>query len=298
MALISKHYLDCFTLEKSKLDRLVSLSREKLAGDSNKIEEKYRVRHIDGTYLHVDSLDHLYRLHNSGRKQIEDLSVELSTQSNEKPDETSLVELKFSGDRRWIGIDSVVMGSDSKWVSETFALLEEQVERCIKRGFMYIPVPSSILRLALLVSLVVLIPIVLLLLYLPERNLAYHMWLSKTDIQEIAAELKTSPTISADQSLAILNRQIANLNSQLQDKPIKASWPIFFVIAPLLIILGAFAYLIRHCYPRAVFIWGDMEEWYQTIQRRKAFIWNTIFASTLLSVVSGLFLMGVDSFFK
>lgn len=296
MAHIHKFYTNPFVLEKSKLDRLVTLLRERFNSPSSDVHERYLVTHEDRTFIEVESLDALYQLHNSGRKRIKELRVWIIDKSKQTSDKERFAEVRFSDDedRIFPVIHSLVDDEDSKWASATFALVEEQVERCIKKGGMYaFIIPSQIWKLLLPLSLVFIV-FAGTLIYLPSRELANDMWLTKEDVEEIQSSLQTSSIISAEQHLTILKKQIMNLDSRLHNKPWKVTWPMLLIICPLLVVIGAIAYLVYRCYPAAVFLWGDMEEWYQGILKRRSIVWNTIILSTAVSVIAGLFLMGIE----
>ncbi len=64
--------------------------------------------------------------------------------------------------------------------------------------------------------------------------------------------------------------------------------------APFAIILVALAYLYLRCYPRAVFLWGDAEDWYASILNKRKLVWSTIVLTLLLGIVLDLFALAIN----
>jgi len=63
--------------------------------------------------------------------------------------------------------------------------------------------------------------------------------------------------------------------------------------APFLIMLTALGYLYLRCYPGAIFLWGDAEEWYTAILNKRKFIWSTIVVALILGIVLDLFTLAI-----
>jgi hypothetical protein len=58
----------------------------------------------------------------------------------------------------------------------------------------------------------------------------------------------------------------------------------YVVLIPLVFIIIAFFYLILRCYPVTVFNWGDVNEWYENICRKRKTVWEVI----MVAVIGGL----------
>lgn len=275
MSHIIKTYRSAYVLEQTKLNRLVAVLRERIAVPPDQLKEQYEIRHRDHTAVTVESLDRLYEFHNSGKKSIDSLVIQVSRAIHDDEKERSAY-LSFTTDDRSGAIQLMVVDDDPRWAADTFAAIEEQVERCLKADLMYTlasPLRISIIPL-LLISL--LIAAFSVLLSDSSRDLSIRMWLAKSDIQQIAAEIDASPTFSQEQHLAIFKRQIKNLQSSMDRKAIRITWPIAFVAFPALLAIICFVYLINKCYPPTVFLWGDAEEWYQNIIKKRNYVWTTI----------------------
>jgi hypothetical protein len=79
---------------------------------------------------------------------------------------------------------------------------------------------------------------------------------------------------------------------------ILADWRFWLVLSPVVIIAFAVFYLFKTCYPSAVFLWGDMEEWYGKLLRRRSIIWQVIVISMSVGILSNLFVFGLAGYFK
>jgi hypothetical protein len=78
---------------------------------------------------------------------------------------------------------------------------------------------------------------------------------------------------------------------------ILADWRFWLVLSPVVIIAFAVFYLFKTCYPSAV-LWGDMEEWYGKLLRRRSIIWQVIVISMSVGILSNLFVFGLAGYFK
>lgn len=298
MANIAKSYRSSFVLEQSKLNRLISILRERLTVSSHPPKETYQVRHADGTIVTIESLERLYEFHNSGKKQIEQLEINVDPQPSEDADSKYRgATIEFTNQRGSGNVSIIVADSNPKLAAETFATIEEQVERSFKNGFMY-SLSSHFPLLILPILSVFAFLLLFTLLLMPQGTRSTTMWLTKAEIDEIAIDLEKPSAIPQEQQLAILKRQLNNVRKSLETPRLRLTWPMIGVGVPVLIVIVAFIYLVKRCYPPTVFLWGDAEEWYQNILTHRSFVWNTILASTAVSILSGLFLMGVDSYFR
>lgn len=59
------------------------------------------------------------------------------------------------------------------------------------------------------------------------------------------------------------------------------------LVAPVGLLICAFGYLAR-LYPGAVFLWGDVEDWYKSILRRRNTVWNVVIATLVLGLIANL----------
>jgi hypothetical protein len=294
MAFNLKYYRDPFVLEKSKLDRLTVLLREAI-GPSPGLEEHYEIHHADGTLTFLETTDKVFQLDNSGKKLITSLKVRVASMSVDAPQSLREVDVTFEENLNGAKTSISVLDPDPRWVASTFALLEEQVERCLKKDILHrLAASQPPAQIALLICSAILMVITILLVD-KRFELRNHMWLSPTDMAEIETQLSDPAPLTQDQYLAIVKRQLKNLRHPFSTRPFEFSWSRFFVFAPILIMSASLLYLILFCYPSAIFLWGDREGWHSNLLKRRAFVWNAILASTAISILSGLFVLGIQS---
>ncbi len=296
MALNFKSYSDPFILEKSKLDRLATLLRETIDPSPN-LEEHYEIHHADGTLTILESTDKVYQLDNSGKKLISSIKLRMASNSADATGTPREVEVEFEEDLHGARTTLSVLGPDPRWVASTFALIEEQVERCLKKDILYGLASSRLSgRLSIFMPIAFLM-VIALLLSTSGLELRNHMWLTTMDMAEIKTQLSDPTPLTQDQYLAIVKRQLKNIQRQSSTRAFQFSWPHFFILGPILVIVASLFYLVRFCYPSAIFLWGDREDWYSRLLKKRAFVWNAILASTTVGILTGLFVLGIQSFF-
>jgi hypothetical protein len=296
MALNFKSYSDPFILEKSKLDRLATLLRETIDPSPN-LEEHYEIHHADGTLTILESTDKVYQLDNSGKKLIRSLKVRMASKSADAPGSPREVDVTFEDVLHGARTTISVLAPDPRWVASTFALIEEQVERCLKKDILYGLTASRLSgRLSLLMPIAFLLVITLLLLD-KGHELRNHMWLSPTDMTEIKSQLSAPAPLTQDQYLAIVKRQLKNIQRQSSTRAFQFSWLHFFILGPILLIVASLFYLVRFCYPSTIFSWGDREDWHSRLLKQRAFVWSAILASTTVGILTGLFVLSIQSFY-
>lgn len=299
---IFKSYNDPFVLEKSKLDRIAAVIREAM-GPSPDIFERYEVHHSDGTVTILESIDKLYQLHNSGKKLITRLEINIASGAIDPKEASRLIEVMFMESSYGSRVFIKVFDPDSRWTSSTFALIEEQVERCLKAGILHrVITPQSLFSLAFTYGFVIVFVLAMAInfgLYANTQlqQLRNNMWLAPADITELNAQISDSTPLTQEQYLAIIKRQLRNLQGVSSSKPFQFSWKHLFVALPIIIVIASFFYL-RTCYPAAIFAWGDREEWYDQLLKRRAYVWGTILGSLTLSILANFFVLGIESFYK
>jgi hypothetical protein len=68
--------------------------------------------------------------------------------------------------------------------------------------------------------------------------------------------------------------------------------------SPVLVIVGSLLYLIGKCYPSAVFLWGDVGEWYERLVGRRRAVWQLVVGATLIGILSNLFVFGLADYLR
>jgi hypothetical protein len=158
--------------------------------------------------------------------------------------------------------------------------------RCRRSNFPVIVLLFSLLTMAMFGTLVAA-------LFLPTSDLDASsretLWLSPNDLSELGKLLEQTDQFPPDRVGEVLGRQVRNVIAQ-QNRPgfsFLWDWRILSIVAPVIILIGSFAYL-RSCYPQAVFLWGDAEEWYQGLVARRKTVWTVIIAAVLIGIITNL----------
>jgi hypothetical protein len=130
------------------------------------------------------------------------------------------------------------------------------------------------------------------------------MWLSDHDLEQLRPLTEQMSPLTSEQIGDIQRRQLRNIldgrdqsGSRLIMR-ILADWRFWLVLSPVVIIAFAVFYLFKTCYPSAVFLLGDMEEWYGKLLRRRSIIWQVIVIAMSVGILSNLFVFGLAGYFK
>jgi hypothetical protein len=301
MPAIYRARTDPFVLDSSKLTRLMNVIKEALAPLADPRADSFLLFLSDYRHVDLDALDHVLALDNSTRARVQRLSILCGAGHNTDGSPRNAITLAFEGTNRPRHMIRIsVEGESTKWVSNTFSVVEEQVERTFNSSFwarMIADPKAHVIMVALagltLGLLTVGIP------YLLESQLWKSMWLTSDDLRELS---QTPGILLGDGSVLpseLLKRQLVNLAAE-QDRSrfqLFQDWRVYVVLLPFFIMAGSLVYLTR-LYPPAVFLWGDAEEWYRGIQRRRDILWNVVIGSLLLGFVTNLAVFAFGDLFS
>jgi hypothetical protein len=129
------------------------------------------------------------------------------------------------------------------------------------------------------------------------------MWLIDHDLEQLRPLTEQMSPLTSEQIGDIQRRQLRNIRDGRDQSGsrlimrILADWRFWLVLSPVVIIAFAVFYLFKTCYPSAV-LWGDMEEWYGKLLRRRSIIWQVIVISMSVAILSNLFVFGLAGYFK
>jgi hypothetical protein len=298
--------LSPFVVDKSKLTRLLAVTDAKLEQNDYTGGTKFKLSMNGGQEVEVDSLDKVFDTDNSARNRVERLtfmSISSPGTNFEKRLARSVV-VDFDGRAEAI-VGIRVEGPDHVWVRETLAAAEEQVERTFQTSFMHSISPRAFPRWLTLAGLIVgtLIGLALTALSLasrpsPSQRLAYTMWLTEQDLKELEPLVQTDTSLPRDKADEILSRQVHNLIKNRTQPALTSGlqrWRRVLLSMPFVVIWVAFAYLLFACYPPAVFLWGDAEGWYKSVESKRKNIWWGIIIALAVGVVGNLFVFALSS---
>lgn len=290
-----KRYRVPFVVETSKLNRLLSVARERLNNAPGIKKEKFEVRSSRNRAFETESFDEVLALDNPTGNRVESFAITCKAVGDDNK-HTHLIGAEFDGSAP-VDISLFVESEEPKWAADTFSAIEEQVERMIQTS------PLAKLRSSLLAE--VFLPFIALVLLLGiaafalrSNRMSEHMWLSQDDIRQLS-QTSNSPPQGLELYQNITKRQMRNLTSEQAEGFIPSKyrdWRILVIAIPILVAIGAIAYLYSACYPTAVFAWGDAEDWYDGIVQKRKTIWSILIGSLAIGVIGNLFVFGLTTF--
>lgn len=296
---VDKRYLSAFVVEKSKLTRLLGVIKNAIHQEGLSYTESFEARLVGTKTITADSLQHILDLDNSERSRVERLIIHCAAGPTSSDDPTHFVEVDFDGHRRPVDVTIAVSSDDSRAASDAMSVAEEQVERMLERSLMHQLFGSSefVRQLAVVITMLIAIStVVLVQLSKVDSQISNTMWLTPTDLSEIEPMLRSAKMLLPEQANDILSRQLRNVIAQQSRSPFSVlrDWRVIVVLLPVVIVIGAFIVLVS-CYPSAVFLWGDAEEWYRRTLARRGWLWNVVIVTLILGVITNLAVFALGS---
>lgn len=275
-----------FLLEDSNLRRILGIVHSSFKDEYKLV---FSVTLTSGKSLQFDSENDLLGHDNTVADPIHHLNVSATKNATE-----SSCSVFFFGEKKpnLAGIAITVESEEQRWASALAAELDEQVERIKMLGFVY-QMRQSVGFRNLINNL--LIPLVLTLLVFAtfietsnfprvqeeRRELLRQAEAAKTTDQKIDFLLKS-------QVAALRDKSSESLSSALKVPKFDAKLAVGLL--PFFLSFILLWYLLRHCYPPAVFAWGDTGRQFQrTLERRKN-IWSIV----LIAIALG-FMVNISS---
>ena len=292
---IHKSLKSAFLAYESKITRLISVMKERFPTNEMSIDETYEALLQDGKTITLDSLNQVFELDNTEKNPIIKLDINCVTEDN-----SHSIRVGFSGkgDAR---VRLEVYSDDTAWASITQSVIEEQVERTLKQSWIY-KVAGSETQVSFAsfgLPIIVLLFGFLIFFAPPPAKLYKSMWLTKADIEELNRTFAKSAKITNEQIVEITKRQITNIKKReggsLKRLP---DFRILSLALPIIVLYGSFVYLIRKCYPTAVFLWGDVEKMYSNIEAKQKLVWSVLIGSMIVGIISSFFVFGLGSFIR
>jgi hypothetical protein len=221
---------------------------------------------------------------------VEGLVIRCEAGLEPSDDPAHAIEVDFDG-RQPVDVRIMVSSDDQKIASDVMSVAEEQVERTLEVGLAY-----RVLRLDF--PFVVFVGMMLVagltasvagLSTSGDPEIVKSMWLTPGDLAEIRPIVQNTETLAPEQATGILTRQLKNVIAQQNPSSLGflTDWRAIVVLLPAIIAVVSLVAL-AYCYPRAVFLWGDAEEWYRKLLARRGLIWNVVLATLVLGIITNL----------
>jgi|GEM_PF-3249919 len=303
MTQVEKQYGAPFLVEPTKLGRIVDVIHQRLAEHANTAaHDSFDVFFAGNRRVVAETLDEVLSLDNSRRSRVTRLLIVCTASASGAHRPEHEVSADFAvekttsdgGTTKIVKVVEIRVRSDvAGWASRTLSEVEEQVERT------WLPPP----RAAGLVALLGLIVLALLMAQFitPSRDLhSGNMWLSADNMTSIRAFLTIDHPISESELREVVTMQLRNLAAATAppvSDPSPRTSSLWFLIGPLLVILGCIAVLVRTCYPRAVFLRGDEVERYHNALHLRRTLWGIIVGIAIVGVASKFLVQGMAGWF-
>jgi ABC-type dipeptide/oligopeptide/nickel transport system permease component len=145
--------------------------------------------------------------------------------------------------------------------------------------------------LGLIVLLLMILVVVLFVSSLPFQP-EQKMWLSKSDIHQLAKSLEANKTLTDEQVREIVTMQLRNVvhdfgeptSDQIPSTPTskRSAWGALLLIGPLVVAFALAFYLLVFFYPSALFLWGDAVGRYEHLKHTRNILWSAVIGVTFL----------------
>lgn len=291
---LRKTYSTAFVLDRGKLTRIMSILEQRMPEIGISFEPAFQLKLSNGKEVLLHDIQEVLALDNAVKNPIMKVEIRIPS-ANES---AAHVALRYdSGPRSNVSI--VVAGANTKWATEVFAELEEQVERSFATPWIqrYALGPSFLGGQ---------FPILILTLvgaFFAMGTLLFSSS-SPTRPHDPSSLLQRALSVNTDQDKlqVIFDKTVNDLTAEMRqearatiDMAALLSWRTLFMGIPVIVILGSFLYLALVCYPWAVFAWGDWEQEYtETVARRKM-IWTVVIIALLLGIITNLFVLSLST---
>ena len=189
----------------------------------------------------------------------------------------------------------MIESTNNNWAQSTSSIIEEQVERSFQQSKFAMINSSPFKKLYIVMSTVLIVLISTMFALISQDSAHYELqksfWLTANNIVDLK---KDSSPITFDR---VFKMQLSNIEESTS-KPgyqLLKNWHFYAAIAPFIISIGVFFYMLFYCYPSAVFNWGDISEWYTSILQRRRSLWTAIIIGLFIGLIANISIYGIIS---
>jgi hypothetical protein len=294
--IISNKLTSAFVLDKTKLARIMDIIEQRLSEAEVPFAPTFDVTLSKGKHIQTVSIDQLFSFDNSISNPIKMLSIHAE---GNQPEQLSCT-LNFDKDPK-NNIALEVTAVDSKQASQTFAELEEQVERTLSSSWIHKFTPINIFLGGAFLLMFTLIVLILISTVNSDSVSSRDGYMLSSD-EEAAFAKRAKEVTNANDKIDFLfdlqSRQLERTVGQRERNSVHIGRPSvrsLFLMLPLIVILGCVVYLQQTSYPFGVFLWGDYEEYYNKLVSRRKTVWTVVVASLFVGILGNLFVFGLSS---
>lgn len=299
--ILTKNYAKPFILSKTKLIRIYEIVSRRFAEICNdkEIITMINVSLKNGKSRRIDNIELLFDLDNSLTNNITFLSIFWKI-GQKKDDDFTFISIDYISNPCPIRRSSISLEGESPsftWLNETFAQLEEQIDRTIPSGLIYKMrnLPSELQTLIFLFIPLLLFMITF--LFINEPKISNINAQSRIILNE---KYKTAITIEnkIDFLFDLASKQLGVDKISKESPRHFLDVRTYFILSPILVTILIFLYLYFKCYPIYVFEWGDYEVYHAKLVERRKFLWNVIIGSLFIGIIANLFVYAVSDVYK
>jgi len=303
LSTINKRAFDsAFTIDTSKLSRLLTVISERFKDITENPVTVFEATTKKGKNFLASNVEKIINHDNPVNNPITTLSI-LYKDKKEEPN--NLCEISY--DKEDSIIKLYVKTEDSRKSKDLFAEVEEQIERSLTPNWVYSLKGEGSLETFRLVTVLLMLPIMIFAIFTfsSQKNLDKSDFLSSKDVAELTKQLSDSEEElnKLDFLYEYHKRKLKNL--QDDENPILKFFSkekifnikILLLALPFIIVFGGLYYILWRTYIGSVFLWGDYEEYYNTLLERRKFLWNAVVVALLIGVVANLFVFGFSQYF-
>ncbi len=303
---VSKYFTAAFVLDTAKLNRLLNILENRFKEVGQPFQPEFKVTHNDGKTIKLRDVESLLALDNTIKNRITELEIEVPNRASlDDGVHSRYVSLEFEdAGRRNIHL-SVMAKENARVANQIFAEVEEQIERTFTNDLfnkLKLSNSSSLFIQAITMMLMISFAIPALLFILQEPSPDPEAIANSQRFKELYDRAKQNNDMASKVDFLFA------IESGGYDGPVTPrksvfsfnirqylNLRVFFISLPIIIIIISLVYLIGWCYPRAVFMWGDMETRYKRIVARRIYIWSVVVLAVLIELVGNMFSFGLTN---
>ena len=288
---------ECFHVDASKLTRLMEVAEAAVRARATIVKIDFRIFFSNKQRAKLTDLQSVLGFDNGPKKYIVAMTIMVWGDAASG----DAIVISFGGASAFGGplgaprrgqVTYSTRSTDVRWSNQTFAEVEEQVERTLRKELPY--------RLnAFLGGLFGVFALITTLVTLATSAVALSVRSAQpgTLSAEQAAYFRSHPAGDDVRYMrelldaVFVQPETAGGLSWVSD--IVASWRFYAISAPLLFLAVLGVYCLRSCYSPAFFEWGDMCEQFRRISSKRSLIWGTVIAGFAVSVLAGVVLVAI-----
>ena len=223
--IISIKFDSFFTLDSSKLSRLLSVVEDRFKGISTEIISNYEISTKKGKTFTTGDISAILDHDNPINNPITTLSINYQDKK-EKP--TNIVDINFDKDDSEIKVK--IETEDPKLGKDVYAEVEEQIERTKNKSWVYSIKRQKPHELLMYLILVISMPLIAISIFTAfPKDVRFTDFLSKDDALSLSKKIGNS--LTEDKKIDFLYeyqaKKLTNINKQKSDF-LKFSLPIYF----------------------------------------------------------------------